>query len=106
MSEESPKRFRIDPNVRLGDLLILATIAFGAVMAYASLHEGQERNARELVSMQVVQRERDTAQDTAMVEFKGTVRDSLLQIRSDVQDTRQDVKELSRFMRRGGEKGM
>jgi hypothetical protein len=51
-----------------------------------------------------VQRLRDGAQDAAMVEFKATVRDNIVQIRNDVQETRQDVKDLSRYVR--GSKGM
>jgi hypothetical protein len=51
-----------------------------------------------------VQRLRDGAQDTAMVELKATVRDNIVQIRNDVQETRQDVKDLSRYVR--GSKGM
>jgi hypothetical protein len=93
--EEQSKRFRIDPSIRIGDLLSSAVIATTVAGAWFTLSGRVDR-------IEDVQRVRDASQDAAMVEFKGAVRDNIVQIRTDVQETRQDVKELSRFVRQKG----
>jgi hypothetical protein len=106
MDDTSARRpFRIDPNVRLGDLLILGTMAFGVVMAWASLREGQERNSHDLVTMQSTQRERDAQQDAVVNRIEGSLKDGIQQIRSEQVELRREVGEIGRYVRganRGG----
>lgn len=94
-------RWRIDPNVRLGDLLILAGLLATVVTAYQSLKEMGERNARDLAAFVIAQDRRDNTQDQVVTRIEGNLREGIQTIRAEQAETRADMKELSRFMRRG-----
>lgn len=101
--EKTPRRFRIDPNVRLGDLLLLGTIVLTGTAAFFNLKSAQEQNARDLAVMQVVQRDRDSQQDQLVVRIEGTLKEGVTQIRSEQLDLRREVSEIGRYVRnRGG----
>lgn len=92
MNEEASRRFRIEPTIRIGDMLTASVIAVTVLGAWFNLSGTVERNAE-------VQKLRDQSQDSTMADFKQRVGENIVQIHQEVAETRQDVKELSRFMR-------
>lgn len=102
MREGAARRFRIDPNVRLGDLLILGTLAFAGISAWFSVKEMSERNTRDLAAFVVTQDRRDQMQDQVVVRIEGNLREGIQQIRQDQTEMRRDVGEIGRFVRGRG----
>jgi hypothetical protein len=100
--DETKPRFRIDPNIRLGDLLIISTMAIGVVSAYVNLKDSVASMSRDLQMTQAVQRDRDAAQDAVMVRIEGGLKDGIAQIRSEQTELRHDVGEISRYVRQRG----
>lgn len=96
-------RWRIDPNIRLGDLLVLASVLLALTSAYYGLKSSNEQNAHDLQAFKIIQRDRDDRQDAAVNTLEVHLKENIQQIRSDTGVIREDVRELSRSIRmRGG----
>jgi hypothetical protein len=94
-TEHEGRRIRFESTVRFGDLLVVVCMLIGGLGAWFSLKGQVDQN-------EAVQRMRDQSQDAAMADFKSRVSDNIVQIHQEVTETRQDVKELARYVRKGG----
>lgn len=95
--------FRVDRNVRLGDLLIIGTLLMGLAGGWYGLKGAVEQNGRDLNQYQARQGERDAAQDASVARVEVYLKDSIQQIRTDQTDIRNDVRAIASAVRnRGG----
>lgn len=102
-NEQAPRWFRIDPNVRLGDLLILATLILSAASAWHDVRGANERTTNELHAHQAYQAQRDSQQDTVVTRIEVNLKDGIQTIRNDQIELRREVGEIGRYVRnRGG----
>lgn len=97
------QRFRIEPNIRLGEVLILLTIIGGGVSAWFGLTARVDQNGRELQSFISQQSQRDGQQDAVVTRIETHLKDGIQTIRNDQIELRREVGEIGRYVRnRGG----
>lgn len=96
------RRFRIEPNIRLGEIIVVTTLILGGMGAWYGLKGQTEQNARDIQTLATTQRDRDASQDAVVSRIEVNLKDGIQQIRSEQVELRREVGEIGRYVRSKG----